>query len=358
MNQYCTGCGQPLASENRFCPACGQSVQPTDDPEAPDPCAQSLDDDGALYWSAEFPMVTNRFFLRDMGKFLSLLFLVLAVVTVLMGVAAGNDLSFTLTLLPLWGVAVLGFGVFALVVSLVVLGNRSGALYRMDDEGLAVLNRSKATPLNEVSQWLGILTGSGQLWASGVLAQAQEKVYLRWRSVHGFRLYPGDGVIEFDDAFHTALRIYCPAEVYAKVAARLQSNPIPSAGKSKGILAILGWLTACVIATLLGLCWEPKVNDVGFMVVLTGMFVFLSGLLPGMLHRGLGLFGLLSGAVALIHRASHLIEPRVWSTDYKFWPASFATLGCSLLVGLSLYQMFRKDRPGQEMVMFDEDLAD
>ena len=39
---------------------------------------------------------------------------------------------------------------------------------------------------------IGLTFGAAQ-------AQAQERVYLRWRSVHGYRLYPADRVIEVDD---------------------------------------------------------------------------------------------------------------------------------------------------------------
>ena len=344
MSLTCPSCGQSLAQDSAYCTSCGQAVS-----------AEPVDD--GVYWSAEFPLVTSRFFLRDMVKFVALTFLVLVGVSLLMSVAAGNDFSDGLIMIPIWGVGVMGLALLVFIIALVVLGNRAGALYRMDEQGLAVVQRSKAQPLNELSQWLGILSGSGQLWASGILAQAQERVYLRWRSVHGYRLYPADRVIELDDAFHTALRVYCPEEVYVQLAARLQARPAPAgAGKGQGIRRILGWLVLTLVATLLGLCWEPRVNDVGFMVVLTGMFVFISGLLPGMLHRGLGLFGLLSGLPALGHRVLHLVDPSVWSIDDEFWPAGFATLGCAGLVLLALYQMFRQERPGDEMVMFDEDL--
>ncbi|MFN8609416.1 MAG: zinc ribbon domain-containing protein [Vulcanimicrobiota bacterium] len=358
MSKFCPGCGQAMADQQRFCGACGREVAAAATEPVPEPVVETAPESDALYWSAEFALVTSRFFLRDIFKFLGLTFGVLAGISLLMSVAADTDLQDALALLPLWGMAVLGLGLLVLVVSMVVLGNRAGAIYRVDEDGVAMLSRSKAQPLNEISQWLGLLSGNGQLWASGLLAEAQEKVYMRWRSVHGFRLYPSEGVIELDDSFHMALRIYCPPEVYPKILARLQTLPVPVTGKGRGWLAIVGWLLLTVVATLLGLCWEPKVNDVGFMVVLAGMFVFMAGLLPGALHRGLGLFGLLSGLCALAHRGYHLFSPTVWNRDFEFWPAAFATLGCAMLVALALYQMFRQERPGQEMVLFDQDLQE
>ncbi|MBT9582895.1 zinc ribbon domain-containing protein [bacterium] len=356
MSKFCSACGQSLPGDGRFCTGCGQAVEPAAQPDV----------DDALYWSAEFPLVTSRFFLWDIFKFLFFTFLVLQVVMVFMTIAAGDSPADALKFIPIWGIAVGGLGVLVLLVSLVVLGNRSGAVYRMDDQGLAMVNRSKLTPLNELSQWLGVLSGSGQLWASGVLAQAQEKIYIKWKSVHAVRAYPSDRVVELSDSFHMAMRVYCPAEVYpevvrqaeAQAARALQARQAQGQSTGKGGLAILGWLFLTVLATLLGLCWDPEVNDVGFMVVLTAMFVFISGMLPGVLHRGLGIFGLLSGLCALAHRLYHLADPRVLRMDTEFWPASFASLGCFALVLQACYQIFRKDQAGQETVMFDEDLEE
>jgi len=302
-----------------------------------------------LCWSAEFPLVTSRFFLGDILRFLSLTYLVLVVVSLLMNVAAGNRLSEFLPLLALWALAVAGLGLFVLLVAALFLGNRGGALYALDADGIVMLSRSKATPLNEISQWLGLLTGNAQLWASATLARAEEKVAMGWPEIHKFRTFPGHGVIELYDSFHMAMRVYCPPELYPELASRLQALVPPSTSPRRGGMRILGWLGLCLLGSLLGLCWEPRVNDVGFMVVLTAMFAFLAGLLPGIMHRALGLFGLLSGALALGHRLYHLGR----ASDVG--AAGLAGFGCALLVGLCFYQVFRRERPGQEMVLFSND---
>lgn len=330
------------------------------------PSTEDEPDDDGLYWSAEFPLVTSRFFLRDTGKVLFFTYLVMAVLITLMMVATGESPAEALPLLPYFAVLVAGLGVMIILIALVVLGNKAGAVYRMDERGVAMVARSKGQPLNELSQWLGVLTGDGQLWASGVLAQAQEKTYIKWKSVHGLRDYPSDRIIELSDSFHMAMRVYCPPEIYPEAIRLAQSHlaQADAARQAAGVQtksrvpAILGWLALTVVSLLLGVCWEPEVNDVGFMVVLTGMFVFLAGLLPGMLHRGIGFFGLLSGLCALGHRLYHLLDPDVLNREDDFWPALFASLGCLALVAMAAYQMFRRDVAGQETVLFDEDLED
>lgn len=339
----------------------GKAVAPPQKPAEPECPSQ-----GALYWTAEFPLVTSRFFLRDVSRVLFFTYLIMAVLMLLMTAAAGDSPAETLPLLPYLAVPVLGLGLMMLVIALLVLGNRAGAIYCMDEKGLAMVSRSKAQPLNELSQWLGILSGEGQLWASGVLAQAQEKTYIKWKSVHNLRDYPSDRIIELSDSFHMAMRVYCPPEIYPE-AIRLAQSHLARANAARQaagaqtksrVPAILGWLALTILSVLLGLCWEPEVNDVGFMVVLTGMFVFLCGLLPGMLRKGIGLFGLLCGLCALGHRLYHLLDPHVLQREDDFWPALFASLGCLALVGMAGYQMFRRDVAGQETVLFDEDLDD
>ena len=74
-----------------------------------------------LCWSAQFALVTSRFFLGDVVRFLSLTYLVLVVVSFLMNVAAGNRLSDFFPMLALWGLAVGGLGVFVLLVDALIL---------------------------------------------------------------------------------------------------------------------------------------------------------------------------------------------------------------------------------------------
>lgn len=302
-----------------------------------------------LCWSAEFSLVSSRFFLGDAARMLVLTYIVLVTVSFLMNVAAGNELAEVLPLLALWALAVGGLGLFMLIVAALVLGNRGGAIYWLNDRGIAMLSRSKATPLNEISQWLGILSGNAQLWATGLLASAEEKVTIDWPEIHKVRYFPNQGVIELHDSFHMAMRLYCPPEVYPLLVEQVQTLTPAGPSRSGGGLRILGWLGGCLLGALMGLCWEPSVNDVGFMVVLTAMFAFISGLLPGIMHRGLGLFGLLSGVAALGHRLYHL------SRASDLGAAGLATLGCAWLVGLCFFQVFRRERPGREMVLFAND---
>jgi hypothetical protein len=116
-----------------------------------------------------------------------------------------------------------------------------------------------------------------------------------------------------------------------------------------GLPGKLGWLALVAAVTLLGLAYDPEENEVGFFVVLTGAFLAVGGLLPGIMHRGLGLFALLSGGVALLERFTNL----PYGGD-----AYLAFGGCVALVGLALYQMFRPDRVGRETAVFDTDSQD
>jgi hypothetical protein len=333
VKHVCKGCGQTLPGGAAFCSACEERV---------------IHGELPLCWSVEFQLVTSPFFLGDAARFLLLTYLLLITISFLMNLAAANELSNFLPFLALWAVAVAGLGVFGLLVAGLMLGNRGGAIYLLDEQGVSMLSRSKATPLNEISQWLGILTGNAQLWATGLLAKAEEKVAMSWPEVHKVRYFPDHGVVELYDSFHMAMRIYCPSELYPVLTGHLQALvPAPVPGRAR--MRIWGWLGLCLLGTLCGLCWEPTVNDVGFLVVLTAMFAFIAGLLPGMMHRGLGLFGLFSGVVALGHRLFHLGQ----ASDAG--EAGLASFGCALLVGLCFFQVFRRERPGREMVLVAND---
>jgi len=275
-----------------------------------------------------------------------------------MGLASGNPEVIPMMILML-SLSTLGLTVMIFVIAALVLGNRGAAVYQLDDQGISAVFRSKATPLLEVSRWAGLLMGEGQLWASSVLAQAGESVRIEWNEIHKIRAYPGAGVLELGDSWHTALRIYCPRELYPRVQERVQARAasgerqrlergIPTGG---GVWAVLGWLGLTLVATLLGISWEPEQNDVGFMVLTTAMFVFLAGLLPGLVRRGIAFFALLGSLSVVGHRLYNAHDMEVWRRSWHLWPALFATLGCLILLTMSAYQMLRSDRFGRETAM-------
>ncbi len=342
----CPSCGQQLAATDRFCSACGHGREP-------DPAPERSDD---LVWSLSVPMLTGRFFLQDLVKLFVAIIVVISVVMGLMGLAAGEP-DTLLKVAPLF-VVVLGV-LFVLigVISLLFFGNRYQALYQVGPDGAAFLAGTRERALGEFAVVASILSGSTRAMAASVLAQAGETVTITWKNVHRVKVYPHEKVVALADSWHTVLRLHCPPELFEQVVQKVQGYAADGASwradhgvkTGGGLLPILGWMALTALGTLLGLVYDPETNDVGFMVVLTGMFLAVAGLLPGIMHRGLGIFALLSGLVALGHRVVHALEA------YRVEEAWTSTAGCALLVGLALYQIFRSDRKGRETALFDSD---
>lgn len=348
----CPSCGHQLSATDRFCSACGHGREPGQ----PKPEPEQSQDPDLLVWSLSVPMLTGRFFLKDLVKMFVAIIVVLSVVMGLMGLAAGEP-DTLLKVAPLFAVVLGVLFVLIGLVSLLFFGNRYQALYQVSPEGAAFLAGTRERALGQFAVVASILSGSTRAMASSLLAQAGETVTITWKNVHRVKVYPHEKVVALADSWHTVLRLHCPEDRFEEVVQKVRQYAADGASwradhgvkTGGGVLPILGWMALVALGTLLGLVYDPKTNDVGFMVVLTGMFLAVAGLLPGILHRGLGVFALLSGLVALGHRVVHALDA------YRVEEAWTSTAGCALLVALALYQIFRSDRKGRETAVFDSD---
>ena len=240
MSNYCRACGHLLAGEDRFCVNCGQAVEaPTTHPAS---TSDPKESEGPIYLSSEFPRVISRFFLFDLMQSLSILFLGLSPILIMVCGEEADRWMF----LKIWACLVLFIGFLLTMVALLVSGDQSGAVYGLDDQGLTMVIQSKAQPLNELSQWRGILTGNGQMWATDVLTTSAERTQVRWESIQRIVFHPSTGVIELK-ASSLLMRVHCSNEDYPEVANYITEHCDARASKNHHLpnslgLHALGWL--------------------------------------------------------------------------------------------------------------------
>lgn len=350
--RHCPGCQALVQTGDAFCPGCGKALTAA---PAPASTPAPAPDPEALVWVSSMKLPA-AVILGEVARFLLITAVVMLVLMAFMGVATGEP-EMIIKIAPFLLLAVAGLGALVLPLMFLFMGGSQKALFHVDSHGCAMATQSGLGKVGGLAQWAGILSGNAQLMGIGMLAEAEQSVTITWKNVHGVGYDPSSGIITLRDSWHTALRLFCPPDLYETVAARVraqadqgrawrEAHGVRTGG---GVAGKVGWLALVAVVTLVGLVYEPEENDVGFFVVLTGAFLAVGGLLPGIMHRGLGLFALLSGGLALLERFTNLSHGG---------DAILAFVGCLALVGLALYQMFRPDKVGRETAIFDSDDED
>ncbi len=174
-------------------------------------------------WNFSFPLLTNRFFLWDMGKVFFLSGLIGSLLLSVMLVFAGNARAIIPLTLLICGI-VLSFAVLTILISLIWFGNRFHALFAINCEGaMAEVARSRDKAASRLAVVLGILSGNMAAAGTGLLAMSEEAKRISWAEVRKVNYYPDARVISIKNGWRVVVRLYCSQENYEQIAAAVKA---------------------------------------------------------------------------------------------------------------------------------------
>ncbi|MCP5366409.1 MAG: hypothetical protein H6907_16980 [Hyphomicrobiales bacterium] len=175
-----------------------------------------------LVWEVDIPLATNPLILGAWAKALAAtLVLCLAItVPVFLFADAAQVLPRLAGILIL---GILGLGILGIVIMAAVFGNRFRARFTLDDRGILYEGiDSRARALARLTVVAGSLGGNPRTAGAGMLAMAGETVGLSWDDVRAVRAHPRRRALVLRNAWRDVLHVYCTADNYDRVRARIE----------------------------------------------------------------------------------------------------------------------------------------
>lgn len=212
--RYCSGCGEGLAPGAVFCSRCGAPVGGAA-PAAPPPPAPSVSD--GLGWQIDVPVLGNRIMRGAIMKGCLLTVVISAVgLGAILGFASGEAetglkaAGFAAAgALALFG---LGFGGY-----LVLVGFNQPIAYRLDAEGITMLNASRvAKGVHRTATIAGLLAGNLSAVAAGSAAERSEVRQCAWAEVRFVEEHPSDLTLIVRGGMLSTIQVFCTPENYAQ----------------------------------------------------------------------------------------------------------------------------------------------
>jgi len=217
---HCTHCGQPLASESRFCERCGAAVEGSrlaqggeaasrDAEAAHDQATRlvspgiTLGADGAMRWVYELNMWRNPTVLITVWKVLMLSALLPALLVGFLrlvdGDGAGAAVGSFLQIGALVAVIVTALMLLAYPLVALINGGRYCVIFEMDQTGIRHIHLRRQFRRNQALAMLtvlaGALSGSAQTAGAGLLAATRRSLYTAFSDVRAVESVPHRQVI-------------------------------------------------------------------------------------------------------------------------------------------------------------------
>jgi hypothetical protein len=212
---FCSQCGKPLAAAAKFCGECGRS------------CGESADAGpgtaGGLVWQTDMMLLNNRFFLADCVKWLGWsLGISLAIFLPLFGIPGGVDGMRTAFLMTGIGAVLL---IFSTLLFVLIMGNRVPMEFSINNDGIQMRTRSKRMKsINKIAIIFGVLARKPGAIGAGALGRSGQNTHIAWNELSKIQFHPAQRVIFLKGGILSRIRLYCTAQNYAVVAARIEET--------------------------------------------------------------------------------------------------------------------------------------
>lgn len=257
MAKFCDECGSPSRPESKFCDNCGRRFpimaetegnspelatlsisSPRPDLAAPvgempsvgnptegqpSACGSTVEEppqQPAFAWQIDVPILTNRFLRGNIlkGTFWSAVLSGLIIGGVV-GFASGNAEH------GLIGAALAAAGTLAIVILgtigfLCIIGFNQPIAYRLDNEGVVMLNASRAAKgVHRAALVLGFLRGNMAAMGAGAAAAASETKACDWSEAKTVEDFPAEQTLIVSGGLLSTIHIFCTQENHAAVRA-------------------------------------------------------------------------------------------------------------------------------------------
>ena len=360
----CPNCGAPLTAGFRFCGQCGAPIepetamQPQDAPHLENsPHIQSAEE---ITWKKEISLL-NRFIIRDFLLVLAVIPIVMQAIFLVMSIAVGEKPAF----LPaqLWLVTGVIFIALFLIAILVVLRNRFSIHFTVNPEGAFYEAGSREKKINRWLLLLSMFSGKPVNIGSSLISCSRESGGFEWKDIHGVTVHQSSSVITLNSSWRPVLRLYCPPEIFERVAEEVQSYASQGAAwrKSHNIYPprygfYVKWAGMTSIAFIASLVWLSgydvwrtqlwkfywEADYLAPFALILSVVVLLAGMFEGKMRRAVSLIATLGSLLFLLRLASLALgqyteyDGTVSFYGYEIDPA---LLVISIAGGLSLLVM-------------------
>lgn len=263
-----------------------------------------------ISWQGSIPLVTSRFFQRDVLLALGIASLSGYTLVFLAGLVFTGDA----VLLP-WEMPVFGFLVMWVLFQLIalgVLGNRADARFTVGAEGMSITAADQIRRVNKAVMLLALLSGRSGTIGSAMLAKSREDTLVPWGSVNHVAFYPRQRVIQIRDSGLRITRLFCPDEQYEAIAERVREELATERTTHpkqpfdwQPVMRRLAVGLGAAVAFVLAMAWAP--DDTGALLLTAAATVALAEWFDSWwLGRALGVVSLttaLSAAVVVARLA-------------------------------------------------------
>jgi hypothetical protein len=165
-------------------------------------------------WDIDMPLLSNRFFLYDLGKVLLGSWILFMAAYVPMAAASGNlrGLGSVMLLMLLCLLIVLFLFVW---IALLFFRNVYPVRYLISTQGIGweMLSR-RGKIASRLAIVAGILAGKPGVAGAGLLSAARESGLIEWSQVRKIKTYPAIGVINVMNNWRVVMRIFCAPDDY------------------------------------------------------------------------------------------------------------------------------------------------
>lgn len=320
-----------------------------------------------IHWDIDIPLATNPVMWGAMIK---------ATMGAALGVSALVGLLLAVQgdwrlVLPVAGLLLAcgaGLLLVAGLVMVLVFGNRLGAHFVVDAEGVRYAQRDRrAHAANRGALVLGLLLGRPAAGGSGLLATLDERKALRWQGAFRAEAHPARHTIALRNRWRTLLWLYCTPTNFDAVQALVNRHMAQhgTAGRAAGTSPLRGHLlrTVLVVAACLPLFLLAPVYGHGLLLPLLLMCFALATV---WLLRPLAWVVLVAAVLLVVRMLMGAVEPRAsqfrpgityWRFDLLSgddWAlTALGALGLVYLVGLALRTLQGRVLPALEGDLLD-----
>jgi hypothetical protein len=178
----------------------------------------------ALTWDIAVPLLSNSLIA---GATVKVFMLAAGISAAMMSLifAVQGDTDSILTIWMAFGAAGVGLSLMALLIMLVVFGNRMHCRISIDGNGIQFASVDRRAKVgNRLLLLLGLLLRRPQAIGAGLIARSQELSSLRWRGAFAAEYRPQRHLVILRNRWRRLLIVYATPENYAQVAERIRAE--------------------------------------------------------------------------------------------------------------------------------------
>mgnify|MGYP001765913307 CR=1 FL=1 len=186
-----------------------------------------------LDWTIDVALVTEPLLLAGHLRVMVISGVIMAALLAFLSAVTGNT-DGILPMLGLVGIVFVVVMIISLVAAGLVMRNRHAMRFVVDDQGVRQFSIDRrAAAASTAAIVAGALAGSPGTAGAGLLARAQAQRSAAWTGIASVRRHPARRAIALSNAWRTVMLVFCTAENYEAVAARVDAEMAAHRGRQR-----------------------------------------------------------------------------------------------------------------------------